>query len=46
MKNGDGIFNLCAALLVAVAFLTLAVGESRSHFYFKIQIEYGTNELD
>lgn len=39
--NGDGILKLCAALLIAVAFLTLAVGESRSHFYLKIELEYG-----
>lgn len=39
--NGDGILKLCAALLVAVAFLTLAVQEKRSHFYLKIELEYG-----
>lgn len=44
--RSDGILNLCAALLVAVAFLTLAVGEKRSHFHLKIDIEYGENELD
>jgi len=41
--NSDGILKLCAALLIAVAFLTLAIGEKRPHyFHLKIEINYGT----
>lgn len=45
--NSDGILKLCSALLIAVAVLTLAVGESRSrYFHLKIEVEYGENKLD
>ncbi|HYX19056.1 MAG TPA: hypothetical protein VE944_32840 [Nostoc sp.] len=43
--NGDGILKLCAALLIAVACLTLAIGEKRSpQFHFRIQLEMGYGE--